>query len=630
VTSLRPQRYDLLAGAAGGAWAAAFLVPDRLAAAVLVPAYAAVAWAAVRHPVLAGYAAVGAELAQEALGVPGDNPASTVAVVLTAVALGRHAGAVAGGLPLLLLAAAMSGRDGFAVPTVLFVTLLLGALWAAGRLIARRTARAAAARRAAADLAATDPAARAERLVAEERARLAGETLGVVRGAVESMQREAARAESDLAPDALTAIQADGRRAVSELRRLLGLLRSEPAAAPPSPRARARGVLHGRVWRLDAAAAALTALVVLTESALVEDRPEPASVGLSLGLCVALGLRRTWPWAACLVAAVPLVVGVVTRTPLVNGFEAAVVPALLAWTVGVDGRARSGAALLTWLASALLAVRLLDPGNEAILVALVVAGAVAGHLWADRRSAERDSLVAVERLWTRHADAAEAAVRGERLRLARELHDVTSHAIGVMVLQAGAADALRERDPAAARAALAAVRTAGAQALSELAVLFGLLDGGAVGAPGLAGAAPAADVVGAVRALVQRVRTGGLDVALGVRGDFTGELAPAGTAFRVVQEALTNAARHAPGSRVEVVLARDGDRLCVEVRDDGPAVPVPAGGGFGLVGLAERVRAEGGSIAAGPGPAGGFTVHAQLPLRPPVPPAPARSSGRSP
>jgi signal transduction histidine kinase len=314
----------------------------------------------------------------------------------------------------------------------------------------------------------------------------------------------------------------------------------------------------------------------------------------------------------------------------VNGFEAAIVPALLAWTAGVDGRTRSYAALLAWLAAGLAAVRVLDPGNEAILVALVGAGAGAGHLWATRRAEERASLAAVDRLWTRHAEAAQTAVRGERLRLARELHDVASSAIGVMVLQAGAAEALRERDPVGARAALAAVRAAGAQALSELAVLFGLLDGGAVGAPGLAGTAPAGDVAGAVRDLVQRVRSGGLDVALSVRGDLTGELAPAGTAFRVVQEALTNAARHAPGSRVEVVLAREGDRLSVEVRDDGPAVPVAAGGGFGLVGLAERVRAEGGSIAAGPGPAGGFTVHAQLPLRPPVPPAPARSAGGPP
>jgi signal transduction histidine kinase len=628
VTWRRPQRYELLAGAAGGTWAVAFLVPDWRAVAVLAPALAAVAAATRRHPVAAGYGLALAEALQELVGVPVENPASTVAVVLAATALGRHASPAAGALPLTLYVAAVSARDGFAPPTVLFVTLLVCALWGAGRLVARRTARAAAARRAATDLAATDPAARAERLVAEERARLAGETLGVVRAAVEAMQREADAAEPDLAPRALAAIQAHGRRAVAELRRLLGLLRSEPE--PPSSPTAAGGRMRARAWPLDVAIAGLLAVVVLAESALAGSPPAAGSVGLSLGLCAALGLRRTLPWLACAAAAVPLVVALATGIAPVNGFEAAVVPVLLAWSVAVDGRLRSSVALLAWLAAALLAVRRLDPGNEAILLALVAAGAVAGHLWAARRSEERAWVAAVDRLWSRHADAAEAAVRGERLRLARELHDVASHAIGVMVLQAGAAEALRERDPAAARSALAAVRAAGGQALAELGVLFGLLDAGAVGAPGLAGTAPAADLAGAVGDLVQRMRTGGLDVGLSVRGDLTGELAGSGTAFRVVQEALTNAARHAPGGRVEVVLARESGRLTVEVRNDEAAAPAPAGSGFGLVGLAERVRAEGGSISAGPDPAGGFTVRARLPLRPRVPSAPARSPGSAP
>jgi signal transduction histidine kinase len=205
-------------------------------------------------------------------------------------------------------------------------------------------------------------------------------------------------------------------------------------------------------------------------------------------------------------------------------------------------------------------------------------------------------------------------VRAERLRLARELHDVASHAIGVMVLQAGAAEVQCAADPAAAAAALDLVRTAGVQAQAELAVLFGLLDAGAVGNPGLATTSRAPDLVERVGTLVGRMQAGGLAVTLENDGDLTGDLVPAGTAYRVVQEALTNAVRHAPGSRVVVRLAREDDALRVEVTDDGP--PSEAGeGGFGLVGLAERVRGEGGQVAAGPRPDGGFTVSALLPFR---------------
>lgn len=109
------------------------------------------------------------------------------------------------------------------------------------------------------------------------------------------------------------------------------------------------------------------------------------------------------------------------------------------------------------------------------------------------------------------------------------------------------------------------------------------------------------------------MRAAGLDVSLEIRGDLTVEAIPEGTVYRVVQEALTNAVRHAPGSRVLVRLLRDGDGLSIEVIDDGPLTE-PADGGFGLIGLAERVRGKGGQVVAGPGPDGGFTVAARLPL----------------
>jgi signal transduction histidine kinase len=309
----------------------------------------------------------------------------------------------------------------------------------------------------------------------------------------------------------------------------------------------------------------------------------------------------------------PVALALVAGQPLFHGFESVLVAVALGWAVGSDGRRLSWAALAGWLLLALVEIRLDGPGNEAILLACVAVGAVPGHLWSARRSEESAALATAEVLRARQAELTERAVRSERLRLARELHDVASHAIGVMVLQAGAAEVQCATNPAAAAAALDRVRTAGVQAQAELAVLFGLLDAGAVGSSGLATTTAAPDLAEAVRTLVDRMRTGGLDVDLEVSGDLGGLAAP-GTAYRVVQEALTNAARHAPGSRVVVRLRAAEDDLRIEITDDGP--PTEAGdGGFGLVGLAERVRGEGGQVAAGPRPEGGFTVSARLPLR---------------
>ena len=107
------------------------------------------------------------------------------------------------------------------------------------------------------------------------------------------------------------------------------------------------------------------------------------------------------------------------------------------------------------------------------------------------------------------------------------------------------------------------------------------------------------------------MRGGGLTVT--INGPKPEDPVLKATVYRVVQEALTNAARHAPGSHVEVVLSVEDGRFVVTVRDDGPGASDEKGGGFGLVGLAERVRALGGELVAGPAPAGGFAVTARLP-----------------
>lgn len=311
--------------------------------------------------------------------------------------------------------------------------------------------------------------------------------------------------------------------------------------------------------------------------------------------------------------------GLLLDVALPYGLWSGVVVALLAWSAMSAGGARAYAAL------GLLAVLLVTDvhrhaaGNEAItLVTLVFAGVI-GHVWAGRAGAERAAHSTAARLRAEHDAATELALRAEQLRVARELHDVTSHAVGVMVLQAGAAVALREQDPERAREAVGLIRSTGTEALAQLEELLQLLDEGAVGAAGVASSAPAEDLGGALESLAARMRAAGLQVRLALTG-VPVEPGLRATIHRIVQESLTNVMRHAPGSRVDVAVRETAGGWEVAVRDDGPAgVPAVAlTGGFGLVGLAERVEALGGEFSAGPDRAGGFALRAFLPIDRPV------------
>ncbi|MFP5372966.1 MAG: hypothetical protein ACLGI3_19800, partial [Actinomycetes bacterium] len=175
---VRPDRTEVLTAVGVAGWAAAFLVPDAGALAVAIPLYGLAGLLCRREPVVAGTLVVAAEIGLELVGVSGENPAGTVAILLTTFCLGRHRGDLPGALPVLALAVVSAGRDGFAAPTLLFVASLLGAIWTGGLLVRRRAVGSAAASAEAAALAGADPAAYADRLVAEERARLAGEILG--------------------------------------------------------------------------------------------------------------------------------------------------------------------------------------------------------------------------------------------------------------------------------------------------------------------------------------------------------------------------------------------------------------------------------------------------------------------
>ncbi|WP_238443842.1 sensor histidine kinase [Salsipaludibacter albus] len=249
-------------------------------------------------------------------------------------------------------------------------------------------------------------------------------------------------------------------------------------------------------------------------------------------------------------------------------------------------------------------------GEVAFAVVVMLASWFVGR-WR-RMRAER----AAQFLRQQEAEA-RRAVAEERTRIARELHDVVAHQVSLMTVQAGAAQAVVDDDPVAARRAMVAVEETGRQALDELRHLLGVLRPDTEET----GRDPQPELADLPR-LAGRVRAAGVDVVLEVE-DVPADL-PARvqlSAYRIVQEALTNVIRHAGnGARARVAVrcvAVDGRQvLDVEVEDDGGAGgPVPvADGGHGIVGMRERALLLGGDLQVGPTAAGGFRVMARLPL----------------
>ncbi|MDX6556814.1 MAG: hypothetical protein QOD86_3009 [Miltoncostaeaceae bacterium] len=240
------------------------------------------------------------------------------------------------------------------------------------------------------------------------------------------------------------------------------------------------------------------------------------------------------------------------------------------------------------------------------LVAVVSGIAITQGSLRARELEERARLVDAQR-----EEQARTAVADERARIAREMHDVVAHSVSVMVVQAGAAEAMLDVDPERARAPIAAVQETGREALGELRRVLGALRDGTE-RPDLA---PRAGLAG-LPALVDQVREAGLPVELEVEGE--ARPVPAGielSAYRIVQEGLTNALKHAGPARARVRVRYGEDDLRVEVEDDGPGAPAPVNGaGHGLVGMRERVGLYGGDLEAGPRPEGGFALRARLPL----------------
>ncbi|MEU4780484.1 sensor histidine kinase [Micromonospora sp. NPDC023633] len=223
-----------------------------------------------------------------------------------------------------------------------------------------------------------------------------------------------------------------------------------------------------------------------------------------------------------------------------------------------------------------------------------------------------------EELRRSQAEIREHAVVGERLRIARELHDVVAHHVSVMGVQASAARRVFDKDPVKARAALSAIEETARTAVDELRRMLGLLrarDGGPERAeqPGPAG-------IDQVAAVVERAREAGLRATMGVYGDpapLPDSVSQA--AYRVAQEAVTNALKHAAGATaLDVRIRYLAHEVEVDVTDDGRATRPANADGLGLVGMRERVATHGGELEVGPRAGGGWRVRARFPLPQPV------------
>jgi len=337
------------------------------------------------------------------------------------------------------------------------------------------------------------------------------------------------------------------------------------------------------------------------------DRRAIDGVAIALALFgpVALARRDRWPLVAVAVAAAAADVYIGLGYPFGPIFVSVVVALFAAvqaghrhWTWGLAAAGYIGFVV------ALLRDPRADPGAVHLaLVAgwLVMVLAVSEVVRARREQAAQRGRAEDEERQRRIGE--------QRLGLAQELHDVLAHNISLINVQASVALHLLDEQPDRARPALATIKGASHDALHELRTALDILrDGDALRAP--------APRLADLDALVAGVRAGGLDVRLEHDGPAaprpaTVELA----AYRIVQEALTNVTRHARATTVTVRLGHGDDGVTVEVTDDG--VGGPAAPGNGITGMQERAATVGGTVAAGPAPAGGFRVAARLPGRPP-------------
>jgi signal transduction histidine kinase len=370
---------------------------------------------------------------------------------------------------------------------------------------------------------------------------------------------------------------------------------------------------------IDAALAfAIAAALVLTISIAEEEdatrSPDALAYLLGAGMAALLLLRRRWPLGVLVASVGLLSLYFGFDYP---GFSVAVPLAVPAYSAAVAGRGAPAAVMLGAFVLVAGTVARLDEGDSVADVlrtglitdsALLAAVLLLGEAVRNRRAWAEEVRGRLRRAEQEQEREAERRVQQERLRIAREMHDVLAHTIAAINVQAGVADDVIDEAPEKARASLRDIRRQSRDAIAELGATIGVLREGATEAP--REPAPGLAQLGG---LIEQAGAAGLRVEFTA----TGEKRPLPgaidlTAYRIVQESLTNVIRHAHASVARVRVHFDSDALIVRVEDDGEGTGNGAAG-HGLIGMRERVAAVGGTLQAGPVPGAGFRVHATLP-----------------
>ncbi len=380
------------------------------------------------------------------------------------------------------------------------------------------------------------------------------------------------------------------------------------------PRALSKAAGDDRVLAAAVAAVTVGATAAIAWSSPAGRLPDWAAYLILIAMAVPLPARRRAP--------VTTMVAVLAGSLCYQAFDlpggAFTIPPAVALFTAVSAGRRIAAvtAMVIWALAAYLLGTLWGrtPDVQGLVWLTTWLGLilVSGEVSRDRRErllAERERAAQAER--TRE-EAAWRRITEERLRIARELHDVLAHSISVINLQAGVSEHLIERDPEQARIALGAIRRASKDALVELRGMLGVLRGvDDEGRP-----LPPAPGLNRLNELVDRAREARLEVSMSLPEEQR-EL-PGGvdlTVYRIVQESLTNVIRHAQARRACVTIDFDDRDIVVEVVDDGAGVPAgtPVSEGNGMVGMRERVLIAGGEFCAGPAEGRGFRVRARIP-----------------
>jgi signal transduction histidine kinase len=381
-------------------------------------------------------------------------------------------------------------------------------------------------------------------------------------------------------------------------------------------RRRSRGIDWVRVDQLVALALLAEIELQVWLAAGVQDRPAKAVGGVVIALAVAF--RRRWPLRGMLVLLAVLMDRTLIGDTGASQQPVGLMPSLILMVYGIGAFAppRRSQWVLAFLVVISSAKALTKAGSIGMVVTseiIIVLVPYALGRWMRARAVQAQiDREQAERLDATRELHAETAAVEERTRIARELHDVIAHSVSLMVIQAGGARLVMDGEPDRAEESLLSVERAGRDALAEMRGLLGALGDGRdpralAPQPGLA----------ELDDLLAGARESGVQADLHIDGE-PASVSPALDlcAYRIVQEALTNAIKHAAPARSEVRVRWRDSALELEISDDGRGSGAVngAGGGHGIAGMRERVALHGGSVDAGPRAGGGFAVRAQLPL----------------